>query len=143
MQINVTHQIPALTEHLAGLRERLNGDLTPLMTAVGSLLENSTRQRFEDKVAPSGVSWAQLSPATIRARKGRGGGILVDRGDLFRSITFYATGDSVTVGTDRHYGEYHQMGWGVPKRSFLGISQQDQADITDLINDFMAGLING
>ncbi len=139
MQINVSHQLPALNEHLIELRQRLNGDLTPLMSGIGSLLENSTRDRFDTKTDPNGRPWKPLSAITLMRRNGRGGGILVDWGDLFHSISYHAERSSVQVGTDRHYGKYHQMGWGVPKRSFLGISQQDQADITDLINDFMAG----
>lgn len=137
--INVTSQLPALTENLAELQRRLNGDMTPLMSAIGGVLENSTRDRFNTKTDPNGRTWKPLSPATLARRKGRGGGILVDWGDLFHSISYDTTPSSVTVGTDRHYGKYHQMGWGVPQRAFLGLSYQDKADITDMINDFIAG----
>lgn len=141
MQINVTSQIPALIEHASEIRQRLNGDLTPLMTAIGSVLEGSTRQRFADRESPNGVAWAVLMPATIDAKNGRGN-ILVDSGDLMRSITFHASSDSVIVGTDRPYGKYHQTGTkNMPMRPFLGISEQDKAEIGDLINDFLAGQI--
>lgn len=145
MQINVTDQIPALNEHLTALQQRLNGDLTPLMQAIGSLLEGSTRQRFADKVSPNGVAWAVLMPSTVKAKNGRSN-ILVDSGDLIRSITFHASNDSVVIGTDRPYGKYHQTGTkkadGSTKmvaRPWLGLSQQDQFDINDLIMDFLAG----
>ena len=145
MQIDVTHDIPALNEHLATLQQRLNGNLTPLMQAIGSVLEGSTRQRFADKQSPNGVAWAVLMPATVKAKNGRSN-ILVDSGDLIRSITFHATRDSVMVGTDRPYGKYHQTGTkkadGSTKmvaRPWLGLSQQDQFDINDLIVDYLAG----
>ena len=145
MQIDVTHDIPALNEHLATLQQRLNGNLTPLMQAIGSVLEGSTRQRFADKQSPNGVAWAVLMPATVKAKNGRSN-ILVDSGDLIRSITFHATSDSVMVGTDRPYGKYHQTGTkkadGSTKmvaRPWLGLSQQDQFDINDLIVGYLAG----
>ena len=145
MQIDVTHDIPALNEHLATLQQRLNGNLTPLMQAIGSVLEGSTRQRFADKQSPNGVAWAVLMPSTVKAKNGRSN-ILVDSGDLIRSITFHASNDSVVVGTDRPYGKYHQTGTkkanGTTKmvaRPWLGLSQQDQFDINDLIVGYLAG----
>ena len=147
MQIDVTHDIPALNEHLTDLRQRLNCDLTPLMQAIGSVLEGSTRGRFADKQSPNGVAWAVLMPSTIKAKNGRSN-ILVDSGDLIRSITFHASADSVAIGTDRPYGKYHQTGTKkanggtkMVSRPFLGLSNQDQSDIGDLINDFLAGEI--
>lgn len=145
MQIDVTHDIPALNEHLTALQQRLNGDLTPLMQAIGSVLEGSTRQRFVDKQSPNGVAWAVLMPSTVKAKNGRSN-ILVDSGDLIRSITFHASNDSVMIGTDRPYGKYHQTGTkkanGNTKmvaRPFLGLSEDDKSEIGDLINDFLAG----
>ena len=145
MQIDVTHDIPALNEHLTDLRQRLNGDLTPLMQAIGSVLEGSTRGRFADKQSPNGVAWAVLMPSTVKAKNGRSN-ILVDSGDLIRSITFHASSDSVLIGTDRPYGKYHQTGTkkadGSTKmvaRPWLGLSQQDQFDINDLIVGYLAG----
>lgn len=145
MQIDVTHDIPALNEHLATLQQRLNGNLTPLMQAIGSVLEGSTRQRFADKQSPNGVAWAVLMPSTVKAKNGRSN-ILVDSGDLIRSITFHASNDSVVIGTDRPYGKYHQTGTkkanGTTKmvaRPWLGLSQQDQFDINDLIVGYLAG----
>ena len=145
MQIDITHDIPALNEHLTALQQRLNGDLTPLMQAIGSVLEGSTRGRFADKQSPNGVAWAVLMPSTIKAKNGRSN-ILVDSGDLIRSITFHASSDSVLIGTDRPYGKYHQTGTkkadGSTKmvaRPWLGLSQQDQFDINDLIVGYLAG----
>lgn len=149
MQITVTDQLPELNEHLTTLYQRLNGDLTPLMRGIGTLLEGSTRDRFRTKTDPDGVAWKNLSAERLEEKKGRGG-ILVDYGDLMRSITYHASSQSVAVGTDRHYGKYHQTGTYkadgaqiLPERPFLGLSIDDKTNIQDLLNDFMAEVING
>lgn len=154
MQINVTSQIPVLTEHLTELRQRLNGDLTPLMQAIGGILETSTRQRFEDEISPNGVAWAILMPATVKAKNGFTGilkgspnqGSNSMEGGLMHSIRWEVSSDSLILGTDKPYGKYHQTGTqkanGETKmvaRPFLGLSNQDKSDIGDLINDFLAG----
>lgn len=112
------------------------GDLTPLMRDIGRYLEGATEQRFADKKAPSGLSWANLLPST-QQRKGDNN-ILIDSGDLVSSITHYTSGDSVTVGVSEPYGVYHQL--GTPKmvaRPFLGLSDNDKNEIGWLINDYL------
>ena len=58
ISIDASHEFAVLNTHLNELEQRLNGDLTPLMEAIGTFLENSTRQRFDDKNDPEGLSWA-------------------------------------------------------------------------------------
>ena len=146
MQLVVNNELPQLGANLHALQARLNGDLTPLMDAIGFLLENSTRERFETKRDSEGVSWEQLKPATIeRKRNAKGnlrGGILVDRGDLRKSITYFASTQSVTVGTDRPYGQYHQSGTKhMPARRFLGLSEADKTEINDFIRHFLEDVL--
>ena len=149
MQLNVNSEFPELNDHLADIYQQLNGDLTPLMRGVGSLLENSTRNRFSTKTAPDGSTWADLKPSTLKAKKGRGSK-MVEYGDLMRSITYHATGVSVAVGTDRPYAKYHQTGTKnsdsserMTARPIFGISVEDRTDVLDLMNDFIAGVVNG
>lgn len=152
IQINPTDEFPILVERLTELQERLNGDLTPLMQAIGVVLENNTRQRFTDKQSPDGVSWQSLAPATVKRKKNKSvskdgvtaTGILVETGDLFKSITSLATHSKVEVGTDRHYGKYHQLGGvGLPARPFLGIDDDDKDEVNNVINDYLVGVVNG
>lgn len=139
MHITVTHDLPELNQHLTTLYERLNGDLTPLMSAIGAILESSTRERFSTKKAPDGMTWESLLPDTVKTKKGNPN-ILVFKGDLMRSITFHASSESVVVGTDRHYGKYHQLGGiNLVARPFLGLSEDDKSTISDLIEDFING----
>lgn len=142
MQLVVSDQLPQLAANLQALENKLGGDLTPLMDAVGFFLENSTRERFETKRDPEGISWEQLKPATVARKQHKNGsvrgGILVDHGDLRKSITYHASTQSVAVGTDRQYGQYHQTGTvHLPARRFLGLSEADKDGINDIIRQFL------
>ena len=146
MQLVVSDQLPQLAANLHALENKLGGDLTPLMDAVGFFLENSTRERFETKRDPEGISWEQLKPATVARKQHKNGsirgGILVDHGDLRKSITYHASTQSVAVGTDRQYGQYHQTGTvHLPARRFLGLSTEDQNGINDIIHQFLEDVL--
>lgn len=142
MRMDVESQLHELNGTLSDIYKKLPGGLKPLMTDIGAVVESSTRERFSTKKDPDGIGWQQLSPERLEQKKGRGG-ILVDYGDLMKSITSHATAVSVEVGTDRPYGKYHQMGWGVPERKFLGLSDDDFADIRELLNDYLEDIIDG
>lgn len=149
MQLNVNSQLPELADLIGEIYLKLGGDLTPLMRGVGSIIENSTRERFSTKTAPDGSTWADLKPSTLKAKKGRGSK-MVEYGDLMRSITHYANSTSAAVGTDRPYAKYHQTGTKnsdgserMEARPIFGISAEDRTDVLDLMNDFIAGVVNG
>ena len=146
MQLVVSDQLPQLAANLHALENKLGGDLTPLMDAVGFFLENSTRERFETKRDPEGVSWEQLKPKTLERKQNKSGsirgGILVDHGDLRKSITYFASTQSVAVGTDRHYGQYHQSGTvHMAARRFLGLSAEDKTGIDKLVQQFLEDVL--
>lgn len=135
--IDASSDLPLLQDNIIQLTQKL-GDLTPLMDAIGGILESSTRQRFNDKQAPSGVKWADLMPST-QAKKANNN-ILVQSGDLMASITHHVNATSTTVGTPKIYGVYHQFGTSDMKaRPFLGLSDEDKEDIYDLINEHLTG----
>lgn len=149
MQIDVHEQLTEVNATLSEIYQRLDGGLTPLMQAIGAIVENSTRERFSTKTAPDGVSWDSLRPSTLVIKKGRGS-LMVDRGDLMRSITHHATAVSIEVGTDRPYGKYLQTGTKnsdgserMVARPFLGLSEDDFTDIRELLNDFLEDLTDG
>lgn len=148
---------------LAGLNTRLaqltQVDLTPLLNALGLEVESQTRTRIEsEKTSPDGTPWKPNA---------RGGPILELQGLLHNSITYQVAGDQVQIGTNLRYARIHQFGgeirprnashlrfqvngqWvtvdkvEIPARPFLGLSQQNWADVALLIDDFVDGLISG
>lgn len=136
-------ELGVTANQIAQLHQKLNGDLTPLMEAIGSVLENNTRDRFDTKLSPNGEYWANLMPSTI-AQKGNDK-ILDDSNDLKKSIAWHANKDSVSVGTPEPYGVYHQFGAkkrngeDMSARPFLGLSDDDKQDIYAMINDYLQG----
>lgn len=122
-----------------------------LFENVGALLLVSTQQRFESETDPEGNPW----PPSIRALA-EGGRTLTDSAALVNSQTYLADDESVEVGTDMIYAAIHQLGGTIrpvvadklvftiggqfvsvdevtiPKRSFLGIDDDDEAGIIDL-----------
>lgn len=144
MQLIVNNnEIADLHGRLAAIGRRL-GDTAPVMAAIGALLEGSTRQRFADEEDAEGNAWARLAPSTRKSKRRNKGRVLTEFGDLAKSITHHTSLTAARVGTDRHYGQYHQSGTGkMPARAFLGLSSADKTGINGLLNDFLQGVIDG
>ncbi len=143
----------------ARLRSLSDIDLRPLMDALGFEGEAQTRRRIEvEKTSPDGAPWKPNSG---------GNPILEQDGHLLDSITYAVIGDDqVAWGSNRIYAAIHQHGgvikakdapylqfqvngqWvrvsqvEIPARTYLGISQDNWADMADIINDFVDGLIS-
>lgn len=152
MRLEIHHDNQELAARLKLLSVRMQGGLKPVMGGIGGILQSSTRERIRrDKTEPDGTPWEGWSKRTIKARtdtKGKvRGSLLVHlgmQGGLLGSITYQAQQDSVLVGTPLFYGKFLQQGTdNMPKRPFLGLSQQDYQDIDDLLADFLNGLIRG
>lgn len=126
------------------LLNRVSGSLKntrPLMRGIATLLENSTRKRFETKTAPDGEKWADWTDSTKRIEKYRTRGrdrLLRDESYLLKSITSRSTANLAQVGTNRVYAPHHQFGTKrMVARPMFGLSAQDSADIVDLLHDFV------
>lgn len=122
-------------------------NLKPLLTEIGSVLEDSTKKRFSSQESPDGVAWSPLSQVTLDRKKT--GRILYESGDLFDSIRFEAGDDFVQLlAGPTEYAATHQFGradnrmFGGPlapisARPFLGLSEDDQAEILDAMSDYL------
>lgn len=117
-----------------------------LSEGIGALIENSTKRRIaNEKTAPDGTPWDGWSEGYAATRRS-GQSILVGEGNLRDSIQFFATGDEVEVGSNLIYAATHQAGReedGIPARPYLGLSARDERDIKDLIEDFVADVVEG
>ncbi len=119
MSVEITDLLtPALLGKLARISDPL-----PVLRAAGAALASASTRSFREpafRVEP----WAPLKPATLKAKRGRGGILMGDPPVLFRSIlAAEPAGDEIEVGTDRAYGLFHQFGTRrIPARPFIPIS---------------------
>lgn len=153
------HELDALTRTLdaGGARAR---DLTPLMDAIGMAMETTTHERFEAEEDARGKPWKP----SIRART-EGGQTLRDKGHLDNSITHVPSSDAVEIGSGLIYaapnffgatitakpGGYLKFGLPgglgfrsvgsvtLPSRNPLGVGGDDEENIVELAEDFLAG----
>lgn len=134
------------------------GDKRDLLDQIGIGLAESTRLRFSDGVSPEGDPWVQ----SLRAKL-QGGETMRDTGALMNSISHFVTADAVEVGTNIPYGPWLHFGatirptggqyltfkvpgggWArkteveLPARPWLGISEDDEGEIIDVINAFLS-----
>lgn len=140
MRLIITADLTPISERLTNLSKQMS-DLKPVMSAIGGILESSTRLRISNqKKDADGQKWAALSESTLRSK--RRGSLLVNRGMLMRSITHSASARSVIVGSNMAYARFHQEGTkNMPARPFLGLSKHDYDDVADLLDDWLNGLI--
>lgn len=141
---------------------RRAGQLGPMLDEVGNMLANSTRHRFETGRGPGGEPWTP----SRRARE-QGGQTLLDKGHLRDSITHEAGASSVAIGSNLIYAGIHQLGgtitgkggkrlrfpvpggWAtvasvtIPARPFLGVDDDDQAEIGAIVQDYLGGAFEG
>lgn len=90
--------------------QEVAGNLRPALVNIGELLVRSTEDRFRDQQDPEGSSWAPLSAATLKRKKGNK--ILTESRRLRDSIVYHAAGDALQVGTNVVYAAVHQFGSG-------------------------------
>lgn len=127
-----------LEDAMAKLR-RLGGfQMAQLADDAGAILESSTRRRFDTAQAPDGDGWVPWSEAYDETR-GDHHSLLVSDGDLRDTIASYSGGTEVSVGSGQIYAAHHhfggeEIGTNVPARPFLGVSNEDRIDLTDLVH---------
>ncbi|WP_054007877.1 phage virion morphogenesis protein [Cypionkella psychrotolerans] len=126
-------------------------DMSPIMSEIGEVLVNSTTRRFGEGVSPEGVKWAAKSPVTLAAYGARKSNRIDVRplfgpsGTLNSTISAEHGSDYVQVGSGRVYAAMMQFGgskasypnlWGdIPARPFLGLSDDDEIEILEIISD--------
>lgn len=125
-----------------------------LFKDIGAQLVLSTKNRIEEGVSPDGTPFAARSQATLDAYAAKNVsaiGILRKSGDMLGHTIFYSYDENQTeVGTSALQAAMMNFGgtkaqfpnlWGdIPERRFLGISDQDEVDLTDIIAEWLEGL---
>ncbi|WP_052494009.1 phage virion morphogenesis protein [Nitrosospira sp. NpAV] len=140
----------------------LGRDNKDAMRDIATLGENSTRERFRTEIGPDGRRWKPSIRVQIS-----GGRTLTKDGHLGDSITSHSGRDFAEWGVNRIYAAIHQFGGvikprnasslrfklangafvttksvTIPARPFLGINAGDEADILDILQMRIQGIIN-
>lgn len=150
--VSITVDPRAFDEALIRLRPLRDFDAAPLMEEIAALGESQTRRRITDeKTAPDGTPWVENQAGTP---------ILTQTGQhLLASVAFTSSGEEATWGAAWEHAHVHQEGavitaknadhlkffvggrWvskksvTIPARPFIGISEDNRAEISDLITD--------
>lgn len=113
-----------------------------LLDEVGFLLSEQTRDRLiNEKTSPDGDAWPAWSPA-YAATRGSNHSLLIGEGSagLEGSIQHVVDGDAVEVGSNLVYAAIHQFGGAevgknIPARAYLGLSDENTAELHQLVID--------
>lgn len=145
--------VDGLIDHISRPRD--------LMEILAAVLESNVQQRFDDKVDPTGASWAQLAPATVAMYREKYGetipGSLLERSRQMRqSLTANAGDDWAEIGMSRKTPPnksgkvwdlpvLHEHGTKrMPRRGLLTADPEagrlGDADLRDIEDEFAAWL---
>lgn len=141
------------------------GDLGPVMKNIGEYEAGSTKRRFISETDPAGVPWLDLNKLYQKTKKGPG----KLRGETrqLSQIVYQAANDNVAIGSNEVYARIHNEGGiikpksaaalvfsmggqtfkvksvRIPRRQFLGFSDEDIAQIRAIIEDHFEFAIEG
>ncbi len=136
---------------LQSLHQRMN-DLTPVLQDIGEYLTTSTKDRFAAGIGPDGNAWDQNSDVTLERKRGTKP-LIGETHRLSNELSYFIGNNELTFGSPLEYAAVQQFGadqgdfghgspWGdIPARPFIGISDDDQVEILDIINSYLASAI--
>ena len=125
-------------------------DAQILMARIGAAMKAQTVRRFQAGEGPDGAAWAAVKnprrDTKGRKRKGKAKPLL-DTARLRNSISFSAAPGEVHVGSNVEYARIHQLGGQagrgrkvkIPARPYLGVNEEDAAEIKALVVEHIAG----
>lgn len=120
------------------------GDLEPTFRDIGEYLLRSHDERFRAGVDPDGNPWEPLSPEYAAIKPYNQDKVLVLSGNLMDKLVYQVSPSELLFGTGQETSKYaatHQFGReedGIPKRPFLGISNEDENEILSIIQRHLA-----
>jgi phage virion morphogenesis protein len=130
-----------VTGGLQALSERVN-DMQTVFADIGEYLLLSHSERWDRQESPEGRGWKELDKDYLqskrkRASRGRNKILVLD--EYLRSgLRYQATDTMLEFGTNSEYGARQQFGGGgIPARPFLGISAEDNQEISAILSDWL------
>jgi len=120
---------------------------------IGEYVIESTKQRFNKGIAPSGVPWAPNRPTTLARKKGTRP-LIGNSGRLGREIIKFVADNSVEIGSALEYAAVMHFGakqgqfgtstrggpipWGnIPARVIFGLSEDDVRAVVDIVEEHL------
>ncbi len=126
---------------------RVMDDAAPAMGEISEMLHDSTRERYKQGIAPDGTKWAPKSPVTL-ARNPKWIRPLFAEGNMHETIHSDSGSDFAEVSLAAKQAAMMHFGgtkarfphlWGdIPARPILGLSDQDEVNISDIISGHIA-----
>ncbi len=145
-------------DYLHQLQQRTS-DMTPALQEIGEYLIKSTKERFGTGTAPDGTPWAKNSDLTLSRKKGTQP-LIGESQQLSTKFSYFIGNNELTFGSPVEYAAIQQFGagqgdsgrgsyetkkgsfpipWGdIPPRPFIGISDEDQVEILDIISGYLS-----
>lgn len=145
-------------DKLAAAHEVLD-DLTPIHQDIGEYMVEATRERFRRGQAPDGTKWQPKSKVTLARYLDAGDGARPDpligpSRRLSTEIALFVSKTSSEIGSALEYSAVMQHGaakgafgrdsrnhpipWGkIPARVWLGISETDEVNIIDIVDEHL------
>jgi phage virion morphogenesis (putative tail completion) protein len=148
--IHVTLEAEGLTQAMAALNSL--GDPRRVgegLAQIGGLIESQTRRRFDERTSPDGEAWSPWSD-TYRLSRRHGQSLLVASGAFRDSVAWDLSGDELRVGSNMVFAGLHQDGGtgdmapgpaAVPARPWLGVSDDNAAEIEQALADWIEGTL--
>jgi len=118
-------------------------DASPALRDIGEHLTESTQDRMDDEVDPSGNPWEPLSVNTIEQKSlsSQSDKVLRGYGTLADTLNYQLSDNQLMFGSNMEYAATHQFGResaNIPAREFLGFSDEDENEILDILQAHLA-----
>ncbi|AFY60349.1 phage virion morphogenesis protein [Synechococcus sp. PCC 6312] len=145
--IRVTFEDSGVQNALNQQANRL-GNPREMLADIGAHMDMKTRTRIRQLGQPQdavttldGQAWAPLAEATIKhkQRKRKKERKLQQDGELLGTITYQANSQQVEIGSGAKHSVYQQFGTkNIPARPFLFVTAEDEAEIGEIVRDFLS-----
>ncbi len=158
--IEIQYDDRDVLDALQDLSRRMD-DMTPVMRDIAGVMAGATERAFENETDPAtGLAWHPLMASTVKMRGGDAHPLLKRSGQLAGSIVTAHGADFAQIGSNKDYAGTHQFGagrgefgegryktrngtfpipWGdIPARPFLGLGEDDQDEILDIVRSYLA-----
>lgn len=127
-------------------------NLRPILYDIGEYLVVSSKQRFSTRTAPDGTRWKDNAETTIE-RKGSNQPLIGESRRLSNEIHYTMGKTTVSMGSSPAYARIQQEGglksayphlWGnIPARPYLGLSDDDEQVVREILQEHLVGPLGG